>query len=654
MKIIRNRSLPLNAKTQSRRDKRSTQVTPLDFSAAWRAGFSALDSIRVALLATAAVLLPAAAQADGAIEAWAQRYNGPGNGGDTAWGIAVDTNGNVYVTGESYGSGPGSDFATIKYSGAGVPLWTNRFNGLANDDDGDFGIAVDPTGNVVVTGWSLTSARSYDYVTIKYSTAGVPLWTSYYNGPGNGPDWGMYLALDSAGNVFVTGMSTGSGGNLEYATLKYSSAGVPLWTNRYHGPGIDMNRPRALAVDASGNVVVTGESPGNGTSYDYATIKYSAAGVPLWTNRYNGPVDGWDEPRSIAIDASGNVIVTGRSDGSTNAWNDDSLTIKYSSAGVPLWTNRYGALADHDDEANAVAVDVAGNVFVTGRSDVNDVSADYATIKYSSAGIPIWTNFYNGPANKTDAATAIALDVSGNVFVTGSSYDQSLRERFATVGYSSTGVPLWTNRYSGPGYADRPASIAVDASGSVVVAGRSDGSDTSSDFVTVKYVVPPIITCQPLSRTNLAGSTVSFTVEAVGGVPLSYQWRRQGTNLLNAGNLSGVTTANLQIANAQLADAASYSVVVTNAYGSVTSSLAQLTVIVSPGQFTRLGYSPETGFSFIFRDATAGQPYRIQRSPSLTEGSWTDWLYFTYDGAIGIMDVDATGAERRFYRAVSP
>jgi hypothetical protein len=84
--------------------------------------------------------------------------------------------------------------------------------------------------------------------------------------------------------------------------------------------------------------------------------------------------------------------------------------------------------------------------------------------------------------------------------------------------------------------------------------------------------------------------------------------------VVNGGNISGVTTTNLQIANFQPADAASYTVVITNLNGSTTSSVAQLTV-VSPGRFTRLSYSLVDGLSFIFRDATPGQPYRIQSPP---------------------------------------
>jgi hypothetical protein len=177
----------------------------------------------------------------------------------------------------------------------------------------------------------------------------------------------------------------------------------------------------------------------------------------------------------------------------------------------------------------------------------------------------------------------------------------------------------------------------------------------TSHFVTLKYVIPPIVTRQPLSQTNAVGATVSFTVEVTGSAPFSHQWRRQGTNLVNGGSLSGVTTTNLLLTNVQLTDAADYSVVVTNAYGSATSGVAQLTVTIppSPGRFTNFSYSPVMGFSFIFRDATVGKPYRIQVSDSLA-GGWLDWQSFNYLGPVGFTDLDALEATNRFYRAVSP
>jgi hypothetical protein len=590
---------------------------------------------RAAVLAAALAPLPAAAQTQ-AIEAWVQRYDEHLNPYDLAVAIAVDAGGNVVVTGQA-GAAYSSDYLTVKYSSAGALLWARTYSGGSAN-----AVAVDAGANVFVTG-----GADGDYTTLMYSGDGVPLWTNLYNGPANGYDTPTSLAVDTNGDVIVTGYSTGSGSGWDYATIKYSSAGVPLWTQRYNGPGNREDLAYAVTVGATGNVYVTGTAWGTSES-GWATIAYSSAGVPLWTNLYRG-----GEARAVAVDAGGNVVVTGYSPSGGTA--NDYVTIKYSSAGVPLWTNRYNGPDNGEDWAYAVGVDAVGRVYVTGTSTGTGGRADYATIAYSGTGVPLWTNCYNGPADDDDQTRALAVSAGGNVYVTGTSWAANGYSDYATVAYSSAGALLWTNRYDGPANnEDRGKAVAVDASGNVYVTGYSMGNATGHDFATVKYAPPAItITRQPQSRTNALGTTASFSIEAMGGLPLSYQWRRQGTNLVDGLNISGVTTTNLQIASVQLADAAGYSVVITNAYGSTTSSVAQLTVI-NPGRFTDLSYSKATGFSCIFRDATVGQPYRLQRSSSLAEGSWTNWQTFTYTEPVGLMDVGATGVERRYYRAVSP
>jgi hypothetical protein len=231
------------------------------------------------------------------------------------------------------------------------------------------------------------SGSSYDYATIKYSSAGVPLWTNRYNGKGNGFDEALAVAVDGSNNVVVTGCSTGSGSGYDYATIKYSSAGVPLWTNRYNGPANSDDEAYAVAVDGSNNVIVTVYSTGSTTFYDYATIKYSSAGLPLWTNRYNGSQSGTAIANAVAVDGGNNVIVTGWSDGGY-------ATIEYSSAGVPLWTNLYTGPGNYNAQANAVVVDHSGGVIVTGYSATTNMYPyfdDFATVKYICVPSPVMT-----------------------------------------------------------------------------------------------------------------------------------------------------------------------------------------------------------------------------------------------------------------------
>jgi hypothetical protein len=487
-----------------------------------------VNAALLALLLGIVVFAPQA-HAQGGIPLWTNRYNGPANGYDRAIAIAVDGSGNVIVTGWSDGSGSGYDYATIKYSGAGVPLWTNQYNGPANSNDTVVAVAVDGSGNVFVTGYSFGVGSGLDYATIKYSSAGVPLWTNHYNGPGNNDDTAVAMAVDGSGNVFVTGWSEGFATIVGFATIAYSSAGVPLWTNRYNGPGANSTASAwALAVDGSGNVFVTGSSGSRDypVNYDYATIKYSGAGVPLWTNRYNGPGPvgfSQDYARLAAVDGSGNVFVTGDSPRASCCLSDYA-TIKYSGAGVPLWTNRYSGPGSC--YPRGMVVDGSGNVFVTGESFGSGGAEDYATIKYSGAGVALWTNRYNGPGNSTDSAWALAVDGSGNVFVTGLSSGSGSGFDSATIAYSSAGVPLWTNRYNGSGNgADAAYAVAVDSNGDVVVTGLSFGTGTDYDYVTIKYS-----SSIPVVRLNFQNANNS--------VVLSWPTNATGFMLQSATNLS--------------------------------------------------------------------------------------------------------------------
>ena len=229
---------------------------------------------------------------------------------------------------------------------------------------------------------------------------------------------------------------------------------VEAWAQRYHEADAFENVPRAIAVDSNGNAIATGFSRDTNGFKHWVTIAYSSSGAALWTNRYHGPGDFYDDqPNAVAVDAEGNAFVAGVSFGT--AGDQDYVVIKYSCAGVASWTRRYNGPGNGNNGATAVAVDGSGNVIVTGLSNgINGVSSffDYATIKYSNAGMPLWTNHCN--AGYTDNARAVVVDSGGNVIVTGQSYRDFQTSDIVTVAYSNGGVPLWTNRYDGPANGD--------------------------------------------------------------------------------------------------------------------------------------------------------------------------------------------------------
>ncbi len=443
--------------------------------------------------------MPVLAQVD---TAWVRRYNGPDNDLDQATALAVDGSGNVYVTGWSgqdlvypYNF----DYATIKYAPNGDTLWVRRYNGPDNDYDRASALALDGSGNLYVTGYSgQSSVFPYysDYATIKYAPNGDILWVRRYNGPGNGIDGARASAVDGSGNLYVTGGSDADTGlytdNFDYATIKYAPNGDELWVRRYNGPDNGGDGASALALDGSGNVYVTGGSWGSGTSSDYATIKYAPNGDTLWVRRYNGPGDSSsnDGAYALAVDGSGNVYVTGYSYGSDTSL--DYATIKYAPNGDTLWVRRYNGPGNSYDQALALALDGSGNVYVTGGSDADTGlytdNIDYATIKYAPNGDTLWVRRYNGPGNLDDYAYALALDGSGNVYVTGLSYGSGTYYDYATIKYAPNGDTLWAIRYNGTlNSTDEATALALDSAGNVYVTGYSWENGTWEDYATIKY-----------------------------------------------------------------------------------------------------------------------------------------------------------------------
>ena len=159
------------------------------------------------------------------------------------------------------------------------------------------------------------------------------------------------------------------------------------WTNTMNGQGDFTTVYNASCSDPSGSIYLCGATVNINQNKDILVVKLNGNGDTLWTNVYNGPASGMDEALAIAVDLNSNIYITGYQRGSGTG--TDMVTIKYNSSGIIQWIQPYlsNILSDQTDKGNSIAVDASGNVYVTGQSD-SDPSIvnndDYITIKYNS------------------------------------------------------------------------------------------------------------------------------------------------------------------------------------------------------------------------------------------------------------------------------
>jgi DNA-binding beta-propeller fold protein YncE len=335
---------------------------------------------------------------------------------------------------------------------------------------------------------------------------GAVLWGKRYNGPGNGIDAARRMAMSPDGSkIYVSGSSVGATSGSDYATIAYNAAtGSQVWVNRWSGAGSGADAVTAIALSPDGTkLYVTGSSVASTSGSDYATVAYNAAtGALLWAKRYNGPGNGYDEARAVAVSPDGTKIsVSGRSIGSTTDL--DYATIAYNAtSGAVIWTKRYNGPGNRTDDASAVVVSADGTkVYVSGSSEASSSFIDYATIAYNATtGAVIWTKRYNGPGNFIDQVSAMRLSPDGiKVYVTGSSTGphsiaEDGRSDYATIAYNATtGALVWVKRYNGPANGDdMPGAIAVSGDGTkVYVTGGSPSTNATcvncDDYATLAY-----------------------------------------------------------------------------------------------------------------------------------------------------------------------
>ncbi len=415
---------------------------------------------------------------------WAQNYVDPRSGGtDQAADIITDSKGNVFVTG--FGTGiNGKDYVTLKYSPSGVLLWSALADGINKLDDKASSIAVDNSGNVYVTGYTMISSSNTDFMTIKYDTNGVKQWEAIYNGSASQQDYAIDIKVDSTG-VYVAGhgYQTGTSTSKDYVLVKYNLNGQQQWVRTYH---VKAETVTQMAIDKSSNIYIAGYESGSGDA-NFLTLKYDKSGNLKWARSYSGSGTFTDYANAICVDNNENVYVTGSVQ---NTGSVDFATVKYDSSGTQKWVAVYDNAFKGADRAYSIVADNAGSVYVAGYSYVSPTT-DCITLKYDSSGVQKWEATYSptGKFGFNDFNADICLDKNNDVYITGFSFINSSSANGHIVKYDDvSGGQFWAAQYNGKGNGyDESVAITTDAAGNVMITGFGLGSYGFDEFITVKY-----------------------------------------------------------------------------------------------------------------------------------------------------------------------
>jgi hypothetical protein len=571
---------------------------------------------------------------------WGTYYGGTGI--DYGYSCATDASGNVYMVGNTESNtgtviatvgahqtsnGGGFNAFLVKFNSSGVRQWATYYGGSGYNDG--IGCSVDLNNNVFLAGTATSSEPALvtigahqtiqggnsDAYLVKFNSAGVRQWGTYYGGTGN--EGLNDCKTDAAGNVYITGYTTSSsgisiatvgshqnsnGGTDDAYLVKFNSAGVRQWGTFYGGSGYEAGN--GCSIDASGNIYLIGnttstsgtviatagshQSLHGGSSYDAFLVKFNAAGVRQWGTYYGG--NGDDVAGGFgasSIDVSGNIYFTGRSStasGSAIATSGshqenygggafDAYLVKFNGAGVRQWGTYYGDLGF--DNGISCSSDALGFVYVAGNTTSSAsaiaTAGDYQPTfgggtndafltKFNNAGVRQWGTYYGGSGS--DTGISCTSDVNGNIYFSGYT-DSNTGLDIATSGthqasYGGGSYDAFLVKFldcSGP----TTATVSQTACDSYTWALNGTTYTTSGTYTHVGTNASgcPLTTTLNLTINNSTTATVTQTACD------SYTWALNGTTYTTSGtythigtNASGcplTTTLNLTINNSTTA-----------------------------------------------------------------------------------------------------
>lgn len=437
---------------------------------------------------------------------WESRFNSVWGLTDFGRKLKISVDGNIYVGGHSFINSDQGVITLIKYNQSGEVIWEVHSDAGVTYNMED--MMLDMNENLYIVGdhWN---GSNFDMLAMKYDRDGNLLWKSFFNG--GHWDRGFGLGIDSKGDVYICGHVWFQPEFYNIALVKFDNEGSYDWHRTYSSEGQHSDFGHSLKIDQEDNIYVSGYA-----NEDLVLLKYSPDGDTLWQRSFNTNKVWMDiELNFIELDNNGNIVLCGNY--YNQSTNEDILVLKYDKDGNLLWSETWNSSGGNTDMIsfqaatdNALALDHSGNIFVTGTVINPNISfgEDIVILKYSPDGALQWQHIYNGPANDWDNPLSIAVDIFGDVYVCGLTVEivnSLVPEDYLTIKLNgNSGDLLWKETFNGLGdFADRANAIGVDNDLNVFVTGISNNTDdlssTDDDIITIKYSQPATVVSQDLA-----------------------------------------------------------------------------------------------------------------------------------------------------------
>lgn len=419
-------------------------------------------------------------------ELWTRQFGT--NEGDEARAASFDASGNLIVGGRVRGALPGKthagfdDVFLAKFSPGGMEQWTLQ-SGTSSFDQ-ITGLDTDAAGNI------FAAAAHPTWTLRKYDTAGTLQWAIGVAQPVNAVAVDASSIFVAGSSSFALPGQTFAGVRDAYVQ-RYDLNGVVQWTRQFgtlqsdEALGVAVSPTAVLVAGATSGLLAGEDSSGNRDAF---VRKYDLAGNAGWTEQFGAVSVGFTYAWSVhargAVYLAGST--TGTLPGQATASSEDAFVAKYDAGGGLLWLRQFGS--DGNDYARGAASDSAGNVYVGGETTGalpgqtrTSAFGDAFLRKYDSAGGEVWTRQFGVNSGSIVRINAVAVDPADFVYVTGwtthglsgqtalGQYDVFVRK------YDPNGNELWTRQFGTTAY-DYGLALTASQSGGVIVAGYTLGT----------------------------------------------------------------------------------------------------------------------------------------------------------------------------------